>query len=73
MKAVGIILIVVGILMMVFKGFNFEKEKSLVEIGDLEVTTTEKEHVSWSTYAGGAVMLVGIVVTVIGFKDERKV
>mgnify|MGYP007011726580 CR=1 FL=1 len=73
MKAVGIILIVVGILMMVFTGFNFEKEKSLVEIGDLEVTTTEKEHVNWSTYAGGAVMLVGVVITVIGFKDERKV
>jgi len=73
MKAVGIILIVVGVLMMVFKGFNFEKEKSLIEIGDLEVTTTEEESVSWSTYAGGGVMLIGIVVTVIGFKDERKV
>ena len=73
MKAVGIILIVVGVLMMVFTGFNFEKEKSLVEIGDLEVTTTEEESVSWSTYAGGGVMLIGIVVTVIGFKDERKV
>lgn len=72
MKAVGIILIVVGILMMVFTGFNFNKEKSLVEIGDLEIKTTEKEHVSWPTYAGGAVMLVGIVVTVIGFRDERK-
>ncbi len=73
MRAAGIILIVVGILMMVFTGFSFEKEKSLVEIGDLEITTKEKEHINWSTYAGGAVMLIGVVISVIGFKDERKV
>lgn len=72
MKAVGIILIIVGILMMVFKGFNFEKEKSLVEIGDLEITATEKEHVSWSTYAGGGVLVLGAVVTIMGFRKDSK-
>lgn len=71
MKTFGIILIVVGILMLVFKGFNFEKEKSLVEIGDLEITTTEKENVSWSTYAGGGVLIIGAVITVIGFRKDK--
>lgn len=70
MKAFGIILIVVGILMMVFKGFNFEKEKNLVEIGDLEVNTTEKEQVSWPTYAGGAVIIVGAVLVVTGYRKK---
>jgi len=70
MKGIGILLIIVGILMMVFKGFNFEKEKNLVEIGDLEVNTTEKEHVSWPTYAGGAVIIVGAVLVVTGYRKK---
>jgi len=71
MKAFGIILIIVGILMLVFKGINFEKEKSLVEIGDLEVTATEEESVNWSTYAGGGVLIIGAVITVIGFRKDK--
>jgi len=72
MKAIGVILIIVGVLMMVFKGFNFEKEKSLVEIGDLEITATEEEHVGWSTYAGGGVLVLGAVVTIMGFRKDSK-
>lgn len=71
MKVFGLILIVVGILMMVFTGFNFEKEKSVVEIGDLEINKTEDKHVGWPTYAGGAVLLVGVVITVVGVKKEK--
>ncbi len=70
MKAFGMVLIVVGILMMVFRGFNFEKEKNLVEIGDLEINTTEKEHVGWPTYAGGAVAVVGVVLTIVGYRKQ---
>lgn len=73
MRVLGIILIVVGILMMVYKGINFEKEKSLLEIGDVELTTTEKETISWSTYAGGGVLIVGAVLTIIGFSRRNKV
>lgn len=71
MKAFGVILIVVGILMIVFKGFNFEKEKNVLEIGDLEVNKTEDKHIGWPTYAGGAVLLVGVVLTVSGIRKGK--
>lgn len=71
MKVFGIILIVVGILMMVFTGFNFEKEESVVEIGDLEINKTEDKHVGWPTYAGGVILVLGVVVTAVGVKKGK--
>lgn len=71
MKKIGIILIVVGILMMVFTGFSFEKQEKVVDIGNLEINKTEDKHVGWSTYAGGAVLVVGVVLTAVGVKNNK--
>lgn len=37
MKIAGILLIIAGILMLIFRGFNFTQEKKLVDIGPLEI------------------------------------
>ena len=70
MKALGIILIVLGILMVVFTGFNFTKEKNVANIGPIEVNKEENHHVGWPTYAGGIVALVGLGVLVVGAKKK---
>lgn len=64
MKALGIILIVAGILMMVFRSINFTREKKVVDLGPLEINKKEKETVSWPTYGGAIATVAGILILV---------
>ena len=62
MKALGIVLIVIGIVMIIFREVSFTKEKEVADIGPLELNTKEEKKVEWPTYAGIAVAVGGIVV-----------
>lgn len=71
MKAFGIILIAAGLLMLLFRGFNFTHEKKVVDIGPVEINKKEKEHVAWPMYAGGIAIAAGVVILLMG--NKRKV
>ncbi|WP_336517234.1 hypothetical protein [Pollutibacter soli] len=66
MKSIGFILIIAGILMMVFRGFSVTTEKEVADIGPLEINKKENKWIGWPTYAGGALVVVGIVMVVTG-------
>ncbi|MCY7351405.1 MAG: hypothetical protein LH606_12180 [Cytophagaceae bacterium] len=68
MRNFGIVLIIIGILMMIFTGFNFQTEKKVVDLGPLEINRKENNRVGWPTYAGGLVLLGGIGLVVMGRK-----
>ena len=70
MKPLGIILIIAGILMLVFRGFSFTKEKKVVDIGPLEINKKEKQSVGWPVYAGGLALVAGVLVLVVGNKKN---
>lgn len=70
MKVAGIILIIIGILLAVFTGFNFTQEKKVVDIGPLEVNKQEQKHIGWPTYLGGVVIIAGVVMVVAGRKKK---
>ena len=69
MKTFGIILIVVGIAMILIRGFSVVSEKEVVDIGPLEVNKKENKWIGWPTYAGAAVAIVGVVMVMA---DRRK-
>ncbi len=68
MKALGIVLILVGIAMMIFNGFNVTTEKKVVDLGPLEINAKDTDRIACPTYVGGLVLVVGIVVLVAGRK-----
>jgi len=68
MKALGIILIVAGIIMFVFRGFNFTQEKKVVDLGPLEINKKETKTIGWPVYAGGFAVLAGVIVLVASNK-----
>jgi hypothetical protein len=70
MKAAGIVLIAVGILMLIFRGFSFTKEKNVVDIGPLEVNKKEKKSVGWPVYVGGIAVAAGVVLVLSGKKSK---
>ena len=70
MKAVGIVLIIIGIVMMVFRSFNFTSEKKVADIGPLKINKEENHTVNWPLYAGAIVTVAGVVVLVAGNKKS---
>ncbi|MHA4806695.1 hypothetical protein ACX0G9_01245 [Flavitalea flava] len=69
MKTLGIIMIVVGIGMIVIRGFSVTTEKKVIDLGPVEVNKKENKWIGWPTYAGGIVALIGVVVLV---SDKKK-
>lgn len=61
MKTLGAILIVLGIAMMVFTGFNIITKKKVVDVGPIEINKEEKTPVYWSPIVGGVLIVGGIV------------
>lgn len=70
MKIIGIILIAAGILMLVFRGFNFTQEKEIVDIGPIEISKKENKTVVWPTYAGVIALVAGVAL--IAFDKKTK-
>lgn len=69
MKAAGWILIVIGIVMILVKGFSVPVEKKVVDLGPVEINKTENKWIGWPTYAGGLLAVIGVVLVVA---DRKK-
>jgi hypothetical protein len=68
MKTAGWILIVIGIVMMIIKGFSIPVQKKVIDVGPVHVNKTEDKWIGWPTYAGGILVIAGIVLVVAGKK-----
>ncbi len=58
MKNIGIVIIVIGVLMTVFTGFNIFTKEKVVDLGKIEINKTEKTPIYWSPITG--LVLIGI-------------
>lgn len=70
MKTLGTILIVVGIAMMVFTGFNIITKKKVVDVGPIEINKEEKTPVYWSPIVGGVLIIGGVIAL---FADRKRI
>lgn len=60
-KAIGLVLIVAGVLALVYHGFSYTKERHEAKLGPLELHVDEKEHVSIPVWAGAIAIAGGVV------------
>ena len=65
MKILGIILIIVGILMFVFRNISFTQEKKVVDLGPVQVNRQEEKTIGWPIYAGGIAVVAGIALVAL--------
>ncbi|MBV9986274.1 MAG: hypothetical protein JO301_01230 [Chitinophagaceae bacterium] len=70
MKILGIILIVAGVLMCVFNSFSFTKEKTVVDLGPLQINKKEHHRMGWPVYAGIGVGVLGIALLAMDKKGK---
>ena len=69
MKLAGWILIAVGIVMVLVRGFSIPVEKNIVDAGPIHINKTEHKWIGWPTYAGGLLAVIGVVLVVA---DRKK-
>lgn len=62
-KIAGIALMIIGILMLVYTGFNYVTTKKVVDVGPIQINQKTDHPVSWPP-AIGAVLLVGGIIIV---------
>ena len=70
MKTAGWILIVIGIAMILIKGFTVPVKQKVLDIGPVEINKTENKWVGWPTYAGAFITVAGIVLVVAGKRKQ---
>jgi hypothetical protein len=68
MKTVGIVLIVLGVLALAYQGIRYTTREKLIDIGPINVTTTERKTIPLPPIVGGAAIVAGIALILV----ERK-
>ena len=71
MKAVGVVLILLGLLALVYGGISYTKREKVVDIGPIEASTTERHHVPIPPIAGGLAVAAGAVILIAGRKPRE--
>lgn len=62
----GICLIIFGIVSLGYQGFTYTKKEKVAEIGDLQVTANTEKTVYFPPIVGGAALVAGIVLVIVG-------
>ena len=66
--AVGILLIVVGIIGLAVGGINYTRREKVIDIGPIEATAERRERIPHPPIAGGLALAAGVVLLLAGNK-----
>ena len=61
-KSVGIVLIVIGVVLFIWTGFTYTKKEKIIDAGPIQVSADREKSVNWPPYAGGVVLVAGLVI-----------
>ena len=70
-KTLGIVLAAIGIIMMLYTGFNYVTTKKVVDLGPIQINKTENHPVQWSPIIGGLLLVGGIALIVTGKSGQK--
>lgn len=52
---------ILGIVLLVWTGFTYTKKEKVIDAGPIQVTADKEKSVNWPPYAGGIVLIAGII------------
>ena len=69
LKNLGIGMVIIGIVMMAYTGFNYVTTEKVVDLGPININKEKNHPVQWSPIIGVVLLIGGIVVIAI---DKKK-
>lgn len=69
MKTLGMVLAAIGLIMMIYTGFNFVTKEKVVDLGPIEINKETNHPVQWSPIIGAVLLVGGIVI----FATSKKI
>jgi len=66
----GLIMIVLGVVMLIWTGFTYTKKEKLIDAGPIQVSADKEKSVNWPPYAGGILILGGVILAVVNKKGS---
>ena len=67
---VGILLIVLGVWVFVYQGINYTRQKKVLDVGSVHLTTETHERIPLPPILGGLVLAGGVVLLVMGARNK---
>lgn len=64
--AVGILLIIVGVIGLAVGGINYTRREKVIDIGPIEATAEKRERIPLPPVAGGLALAAGVVLLIAG-------
>ncbi len=69
-RTIGFITIILGIIMMIYTGFNYVTTEKVVDIGPIKINKEQNHPVQWSPIVGGILLVGGIVIVMSAKKNQ---
>ena len=70
MKIAGIVLIVVGLISLAYGGITYTSREKVLDIGPIEATAERNKTVPLPPLFGGAALVAGVALLVLGSKKS---
>lgn len=64
-RIAGVALIIVGLVGVLWGGFSWTQEKTVVDVGPFKATTQEHKTIPFPPVAGGVALVAGVVLLVL--------
>jgi uncharacterized membrane protein len=69
-RTIALVMIILGILMLVWTGFTYTKKEKVVDAGPIQISADREKSVNWPPYAGGIILIAGVVILVTSKKSR---
>jgi drug/metabolite transporter (DMT)-like permease len=66
----GILLIVLGALVLAYQGINYTRQKKVLDVGSVHLTTETHERIPLPPILGGLALAGGVVLLVMGTRNK---
>lgn len=69
-KKTGIALLIIGLVMIFYTGFNFVTTEKVIDIGSVEITKENNHFVQWPPIVGVVLIIGGVALLVLDKKSS---
>jgi hypothetical protein len=59
MKIIGITVLIVGLFMTLYTGFNYVTREKVVDLGPIELMADRQHDINWEPFVGVLIMIAG--------------